>query len=105
MPNASKVMKPSTATQISPPNSRPSYTPPGSPTLESAEPTVTFTVKEFVAAVTEVLKEHGVTASTATSGPVESQSDGNAEAKKPIVRASKLEYKAVDEVYVTRSPC
>ena len=80
---------------------RPSYTPPSSPVLECSETTVTLTVKDvkdLVFAVKEAILEHGVAISTATPNLV--QSDGHVESKKTLNRASKLEYKMVNEVYV-----
>ena len=80
---------------------RSSYTPPSSPVLERCESTVTLTVKDvkdLVYAVKDAILEPGVATSTAKPNPA--QSDGRVESKKTLNRASKLEYKMVNEVYV-----
>jgi hypothetical protein len=79
---------------------RSSFTPPSSPVLECCEPTVTLTVKDLVHAFKEAILEHGVATSTASPNPI--QSDGHVESKKTLNRASKLEFKMVNEVYVIR---
>ena len=80
---------------------RPSYTPPSSPVLECSETTVTLTVKDvkdLVYTVKEAILEHGVATSTARPNLV--LSDGHVESKKTLNRASRQEYKMVNEMYV-----
>lgn len=93
MPKQSKAMKLNACKPHS------SCTPPSSPVLEGIDPTVTLTVKELVHAVKEAIIEHGVTTSTVAANHVEIQSDGHVESK-TLNRASKLEYKTVNEMYV-----
>jgi hypothetical protein len=106
MPKPSNATKQVKAIQVPPPsaNASASHTPPSSPVLESVEPRVTLTAKDLTHAVVEALIAHGAIASTTTPIPAEPRSDGHAEPKKEIRRASKLAFKTVDEVYAARSP-
>ena len=92
MSKASKAMKPNGG------KPRPSYTPASSPVLECCESTVTLTVKDLVYTVKEAILEHGVATSTARPNLV--LSDGHVESKKTLNRASRQEYKMVNEMYV-----
>ena len=96
-----KMSKPSKAMKPNGGKPRPSYTPPSSPVLECCESMVTLSVKDvkdLVYTVKEAILEHGVATSTARPNLV--LSDGHVESKKTLNRASKQEYKMVNEVYV-----
>lgn len=66
-----------------------------------SEPTVILTVNQFLDAVDKRLAAQSITTSIATTNLILSQSYNNIELKEGVSRASKLEYKTVNEVYTT----
>lgn len=74
-------------------------TPTSSPVLESVEPTVTLSIKDFTHALIEAFKSHGLKTPVST----EPRSVEPAKSKKEIHRASKLTFQTVDEVYVVNT--
>lgn len=98
MPGAPKVTKRSKPLQAAPSHSGHLVTPPSSPTL------LPSSTLEFAKLVIETVKL--IQASQTTPDPTEDspaaepQAEGNVQPEDARARASKLEFKTVDEVYV-----
>jgi len=103
MPAASKFMKPSKASLDMLPNSQSSQTPPSSPSQSYScqchlEPPVALHLAQLFK---EVIKATQATSDPATAPlAAETQDLSNAQPEEARARASRLEFKTVDEVYV-----
>lgn len=95
MPDTSMIKK------VAPSNSGRADTPPNAPTLPPSEQTVTFKhVQQFMEIIKIAQATQALSDPVANSQAAETQGTGNHPSKEAKTRASKLEFKTVDEVYI-----
>jgi len=100
MPNAVKVTKPSKTRLATPSTSCRLDTPPNSPTLSPSKQTFTVELaKQVIETIKLIQASQAGTAPTEISPTAEPEDLGNAQPAEARARASRLQFKTVDEVY------
>ena len=102
MSNQSKVMKPYKVSLDTPPSRGSPQTPPSSSVVPHSDPVTALHLAELLKDVLKAVK--ATSGGTNTPKATEPQVADNSQPKEAGARASKVEYKIVDEMYVPAKP-